>query len=144
VLERHLIIPLDSPRQYPQYNGAVEYAQREMKEVLEVRYPLAEQALAAHAAAAQELNHRRRPCLDGRTACAALQEGREAMKTYTRPKRKEIIDLLRHEALDIIESEGLVGANGREIAWRRAVENWLHRTGAIRMTVDGKVLPYFP
>ena len=86
VLERHLIIPLDSPRRYPPYNGAIEYAQREIKELLEVRYPGAEHALACNVAAAQELNHRRRPCLGGRTACAVLETGREAMRAYTRPR----------------------------------------------------------
>jgi transposase InsO family protein len=144
VLERHLIIPLDSPRRYPQYNGAIEYAQREMKDLLEVRYPLADQALANYAAAAQELNHRRRPCLDGATACAVLETGRQAMKSYTRPKRKEIIDWIRNEALDIIHKDGLSGADARDAAWRRAVESWLHRNGVITVSVDGKVLPCFP
>ena len=144
VLEKHLIIPLDSPRRYPQYNGAMEYGQREFKEVLELRDPLADQALANHAAAAHELNHRRRPCLDGRTSCAVFESGREAMKAYTRPKRKEVIDWIKNEALDIIRRDGLSGADARDAAWRRAVESWLHRNGVITVSVDGQVLPSFP
>jgi hypothetical protein len=146
VLEKHLIIPLDSPRQYPPYNGAIEYAQREMKELLEIRYPGAEHALACNVAAAQELNHRRRPCLAGRTACAVLETGREAMRAYTRPRRKEVIDWIRNEALAIIQAmEGpSASACARDAAWRRAVESWLHRNGAITISVDRHVLPYSP
>ena len=144
VLERHLIIPLDSPRRYPPYNGAIEYAQREIKEVLEAHYPLADQALVNYATEALKLNHRLRPCLGERTACAALETGREAMKTYTRPKRKEIIGCIKNEALDIIQRDGLAGADARDVAWRRAVESWLHRNGLISVSVNGKVLPCFP
>jgi len=144
VLERHLIIPLDSPRRYPPYNGAIEYAQREIKELLEVRYPGAEHALACNVAAAQELNHRHRPCLGGRTPCAVLEAGREAMKEYTRQKRKEVIDWIRNEALARIQDMGSVSDGARDAAWRRAVELWLHRNGAITVSVDGQVLPYSP
>jgi len=142
VLERHLIIPLDSPRQYPLYNGAIEYAQREIKESLEVRYPGAEHTLACNVAAAQELNHRRWPCLGGRMLCAVLETGREAMKAYTRPKRKEVIDWIRNEALAIIHTMGSTGADAQDAAWRRAVESWLHRNGVITVSEDGQVLPY--
>lgn len=144
VLSKYLIIPLNSPRKYPQYNGAIEHAQREMQELLAVRYPGAEDALASKTAAAHELNHWRRPCLGGKTACAALQDGREAMKVYTRPKRKEVIDWIRHEALAIIATDGVAGRRARDAAWRRAVETWLHRNGAITVSVDGQVLPSFP
>ena len=144
VLSKYLIIPLDSPRRYPQYNGAMEYGQRELKGILELRDSLADQALANYTASAHDLNHRRRPCLDGRTSCAVFGEGREAMKAYTRPKRKEVIDWIRNEALDIIQRDGLAGADARDVAWRRAVESWLHRNGVITVSVDGKVLPYFP
>ena len=66
------------------------------------------------------------------------------MKAYTRPKRKEVIDWIRNEALDIIQRDGLAVADARDAAWRRAVESWLHRNGVITVSVDGKVLPYFP
>ena len=146
VLQNHLIIPLDSPPRYPAYNGAIEYAQREMKELLEVRYPGAGHILACNMAAAQELNHRPRPCLAGRTACALLESGREAMKAYTRPKRKEVIDWIKKEMLAILQAIGgsSAGVRACDAAWRRAVETWLHRNGAITVSVNGNVLPCYP
>jgi len=146
VLQNHLIIPLDSPPRYPAYNGAIEHAQRETKELVAVRYPGAGQILACHAAVAQELNHRPRPCLQGRTSCAVLESGREAMKAYTRPKRKEVIDWIKKEMLAILQAMGgsSAGVRACDAAWRRAVETWLHRNGAITVSVNGKVLPCYP
>ncbi len=146
VLQKHLIVPLDSPPRYPAYNGAIEYAQREMKELLGERYPGAEHVLACNMAAVQELNHRPRPCLQGRTSCAVLESGREAMKAYTRPKRKEVIDWIKKEMLAILQVMGgsSAGVRACDAAWRRAVETWLHRNGAITVSVKGKVLPCYP
>ena len=144
VLEKHLIIPLDSPRQYPRYNGAMEHAQGEIKGVHRVGPELAGVALMSHSAAAHTLNHRRRPCLKGQTACAVFESRREAMKAYTRPKRKEVFDWIMSEALDILHNEGSSGANAQDAAWRRAVESWLHRNGVITVSMDGQVLPSFP
>jgi hypothetical protein len=146
VLEKHLIVPLDSPPRWPAYNGAIEYAQREIKELLEVRYPGAEHILACNSAAAQELNHHPKPCIQGQTPCAVLGTGREAMKEYTRPKRKEVIDWIKNEALAIIQTMGgsLASMRAQDAAWRRAVESWLHRNGAITVSVNGQVLPCYP
>jgi hypothetical protein len=36
------------------------------------------------------------------------------------------------------------GAGARYAAWRRAVEAWLHRNGAITVSVDRQGLPYSP
>ena len=143
VLEKYLIIPLDSPRKYPQYNGAMERGQGELKEVLNLRDPMAEQALVNYTVSAHDLNHKCRPSLGGRTACVVFGEAPEAMKVYTRPKRKEVIDWMKNEALGIIRRDGSSGANAQAVAWWRAVESWLHRNGIITIKVNGKVLPYF-
>ncbi len=146
VLAKHLIVPLDSPPRYPAYNGAIEYGQREMKELLGERYARAEDLLACSSAAAQELNHHPKPCLQGRTPCAVLQQASRAMRVYTRPKRKEVIDWIKQEALAILQAMGgsLAGVRAQDAAWRRAVESWLHRNGAITVSVDGRVLPCYP
>ncbi|MBN1269390.1 MAG: APC family permease [Kiritimatiellae bacterium] len=145
VIAKHLIVPLDSPPRYPPYNGAIEYGQREFKELLEKRYPDAQQVLAAQSSAVQELNHHPKPCLDGRVPCAVLQESREVMKSYTRPKRKEVIGWIRREVLVILQSMGeRASVRACDAAWRRAVETWLHRNGAITVSVNGDVLPCYP
>lgn len=146
VLEKHLIVPLDSPPRWPAYNGAIEYAQREMKELLRVRYPGADRVLACCSAAAHEINHHPKPCLNGQTPCAVLETGREAMRQYTRQKRKEVIDWIKNEALVILGAMGGSSASVRAqgAAWRRAAETWLHRNGAITVSVNGQVLPSYP
>jgi transposase InsO family protein len=144
VLENHLVIALDSPRQYPPYNGAIEHAQREIKEALGEGPSLVEVTLANHRSAVQRLNHRPRPCLNGRTACAVFQESRETMKLYTRPKRKEVIDSIKRRAQAILHQQLFPGQREQEEAWRKAVESWLHQNGVITVEVNGEVLPHFP
>lgn len=146
VLRKHLIVPLDSPPRWPAYNGAIEYAQREMKELLEARYPAANRVLACCSTAAQELNHHPKPCLNGQTPCAVLETGRERMRAYTRQKRKEVIDWIKNEALGILGAMGgsLTSVRAQGAAWRRAVETWLHQNGAITVSVNGSVLPSYP
>lgn len=144
ILEKYLIIPLDSPRKYPPYNGAIERAQREMKEALVAQSSMADMALANHAVAAHTLNHRPRPCLGGKTACAVFEAGRKAMKDWTRPRRKEVINWIQSKALDILRELGTSGANAQDAARRRATESWLHCNGVITVSMDGQVLPSFP
>jgi transposase InsO family protein len=141
VLEKYLIIPLDSPRRYPPYNGAIERAQGELKATLEAQGPLADCAQADQAAVAHHLNHRPRPCLRGRTACAVFQDGRDAMKAYTRLKRKEVIYWIKETALDIMRRGGSSGAAALDAAWRRAVESWLQLNGVITVSSNKKVSP---
>lgn len=64
------------------------------------------------------------------------------MKEYTRPKRKEVIDWIRNQALAILNTmeDPSAGAWARDAAWRRAVETWLHRNAIITVSVDGQVL----
>ena len=143
VLEKHLIIPLDSPRHYPPYNGAMEHAQGEIKGIHRVGPALAGVALECHTAAAHALNHRRRPSLQGRTACAVFGQAHQAMQPYTRQKRKEVIDWIKQEALAILQGGGSSSAQASEKAWRSAVESWLHQEDVITVELDGKVLPYF-
>ena len=79
--------------------------------------------------------------MKGRTACAVLEAGRQGMKAYTRPRRKEIISWIREEELDIMHSRGSFAGVAQDAAWRRAVETWLQHNHAITVSVCGKVLP---
>jgi IS30 family transposase len=86
-----LVIPLNSPCYYPQYNGGIEAAQREIKDRLSQRPRLPSAFLAIQAdLEVQALNHRRRPCLGHRTPCQVFTEGRPLARTFNRRKRKEV------------------------------------------------------
>ncbi len=41
---------------------------------------------------AHELNHRSRPCLQGKVACQVFHQAKPALKVYTLRKRKETLD----------------------------------------------------
>ena len=74
VLSESFVLPLNSPEYYAPYNGAIEESQREVKKSLreKVMSGLADcrDHVAAYAeAAVNDLNHRIRPCLNGRTSC---------------------------------------------------------------------------
>ena len=150
LLERFGVIPLNSPKHYPPYNGAIEKCQDEMKRRLAGWTPQTLQVYAA--VAAHELNHRRRRSLAWRTACAVFCSGAHRLKAYNRRRRKESFDQIKALAMQIVST--MRGASCPELdaaaietastVWRLAVETWLHRNGLITVTVDGKVLPHFP
>src|SRR5512136_197945 len=96
VLREFFILPLNSPRDYAPYNGAIEESQRELKECLQEKIVLAmsnpQDHLAAYAeSAVNDLNHRIRPCLDDRTSCQVFFEA-GIKPTFTRRQRREIYD----------------------------------------------------
>lgn len=148
VLEKHLVIPLNSPAYYPPYNGAMERAQRELKErVLEnlpgfARYDH-ELFEAYAAAAASELNHNPRRSLGGQTSCQVFQSGKGALKPYSRRKRKEVFDWIKNLAVKIVAEMKQEGKRQANTAWRVAVETWLRRNGIITVS-PGKTVTLFP
>jgi len=146
VLSKHLVIPLNSPVRYPQYNGCRERGQDEMKTYMRSRLPFPESArlqhirsLAVHAA--HILNHRSKRSLAGRTPCEMFSQGRPAMKQYDRRKRKEVYDWIRDTAMAIMERLDGDGPKAFQKAWRTACEIWLQRSGVLTVSVQGKVLP---
>ena len=93
VLRRYLVIPLNSPPQYPPYNGGMEHAVRELKTPLVEKIlhhgSIAESPVELWAEVlAHDLNHRSRPCLHGQVACQVFHSAKSAMKVYTRRKRR--------------------------------------------------------
>jgi hypothetical protein len=148
VLARHLVIPLNSPPQYPPYNGGMECAVRELKP------PLVEKLLASGPIPASQvqvwaevlayaLNHRPRRCLDGQVACRVFQDARPALKAYTRRKRKEVFDGINALTRMFIQARAVHTQRQAETARRLAVEAWLQRNGVITITQNKKVLPIF-
>ena len=137
VLARHWVIPFNSPRHYPPYNGAAEQAQREIEEGFEdwtagLSVLPAEHIPAYANATINDLNHRRRPILGGRHACQLFT--RNARRAILNPgKRKEVVHHLTVMAAFLLDED--IAGNGQHIrkAWRRAVEWWLEKNDAIRV-----------
>ena len=132
VLAEFGVIELNSPPYYPPYNGGIEQCQDEMKKEIQKRYNggsgdfLAMAQLATH-----DLNHKRRDCLDGKTACSSFASGWADMKKYDMKKRKEIRDQIMALVGRIkskIDGEKSVDF---DTIWRVAVETWLRKHGLV-------------
>jgi transposase InsO family protein len=139
VLSKHLVMPLNSPPRYPQYNGGRERGLFElweyMRDRLEDSYLQALGLEAAHM-----LNHRSRRCLGGRTACEVFCAGFDEIRGYGKRRRREVYDWIKDEALAIMERTEEDGRGAFAKAWRTACEIWLQVNGALTVSVEGEVL----
>jgi hypothetical protein len=155
VLARYGVIPLNSPPYYAPYNGGIEAAQWEFQKLLRAKLRGQAWSLSAPEQAlnilqlhselvAQELNHRRRPCLKGATACRVFEVGKQQRRFYyDRRQRREVFEEIRAMASLALAETGLTGERAASAAWRLSVETWMRREGLIAVSVGGKVLPYF-
>jgi hypothetical protein len=147
VLKEFFILPLNSPRDYAPYNGAIEESQRELKECLQEKLALAmsdpQNHITAYAeSAVNDLNHRIRPCLNDRASCKVFFEA-GIRPTFTRRKRREIYDSILEKVERILSAMKQSGQAIRESAWRIAMESWLRSRGHIRPQIKTKVSPNF-
>ena len=93
VLARYWVVPLNSPRQYPPYNGGMERAIREVKAPLRAQLHASGPTPAAEVQhwaerLAYDLNHRPRRALQGQVACRVFQDARPVLQAYTPPQAK--------------------------------------------------------
>jgi len=148
VLSEFFVLPLNSPAYYAPYNGAIEESQRELKGCLReklipdlplsVNHPVAVYAeVAAH-----DLNHRLRPCLNGKTSCQVFFSLAER-PGFSKLERRKIYDIVLARVERILMSINQFGKSAREAAWRIAVEFWLQSKGFIKVHIPKKVLPNF-
>jgi hypothetical protein len=142
VLAAHHVLPVNSPVHYPPYNGAIEEAQLELKNGLAAklayRPACPREHLEAYAGTVEhDLNHRPRPCLNGRTSCQMYFVGR---RTFTKWERRDAYAWIVNMRDAILNGDG-VKPNA---AWRIATEEWLRMKGYITITTNGKVSPSFP
>lgn len=136
LLSSAMVIPLNSPPHYPQYNGSMERAQRDIKTILTQHAPTPNAFLAIQAEMdIHELNHRPLADLNRRTPCSVFQSGRSVARQYTRRKRKEIYDRIKENMLSLMRVKGYE----TQRAWRTAVRNWLLENGFITISRGGKV-----
>lgn len=136
LLGEAMVIPLNSPCYYPQYNGSMERAQRDIKTTLarHVKAPSAFLAIQAEMDI-HELNHRPLAELGHRTPCSVFQSGLDTARQYTRRRRKEVYERIKEKTLELISLKGYE----TDRAWRTAVRNWLLENGFITLSRGGKV-----
>lgn len=145
VLDAYGVIALNSPVYYPRYNGSIEAGQREVRACLKERRALqAAWAWAWGEGVVQDLNHRSRPCLEGRTACQVFELGKEVSEQYDDNKRKEVRDEIAALTEDIRGEIQENGQRAERTARRLAIETWLRDHGMIVITQPQTVLPGFP
>jgi hypothetical protein len=137
LLESMIILPLNSPCYYPQYNGSMEHCQKDVKSLLSkhVRTPDAFLAIQAEMDI-HELNHTRHADLKA-TSWDLLESGLDYARTFTRRKRREIYDIIQSKTLELIETKSYKA----DAAWRRSVREWLTEHRFITVSRNGKVLP---
>jgi hypothetical protein len=135
LLESMIIIPLNSPCYYPQYNGSMERCQKEIKAILarHVKKPDAFLALQAEMDI-HELNHTLRADLK-QTPWGVFESGIDYARSFTRRKRKEVYDNIQNKTLELIST----GDYKADVAWRRAVREWLTAHRFITVTKGEKV-----
>ncbi len=134
VLERHWVLPLNSPPAYPQYNGSMERSMRDLKEALDARRMdslsketpfVLEVELVTH-----QLNHRRLRSIGGLTPCQFYHDPRRRLRLHAATREKifrEVFDQYWQYVKCMTERN----RHHVNAAWRLVVESWLRRQGWI-------------
>jgi hypothetical protein len=145
VLSEFFVLPLNSPEYYPPYNGSIEESQGELKACLREKLPLgaisSPDAMATCAeVVVHDLNHRCRPCLQGKTSCQVFFPS-ERNPVFSKLERREIYDNLLERVERILRSLTKHEKATRESAWRISVESWLQARGFIKVHTSEKCHP---
>lgn len=145
LLDAHGVIALNSPPYYPAYNGAIEYAQRELKARVG---QLTSQGMELDEALVESpslLNAKPRPCLDDRSAAEVFYTKRDDFQQeFTLKQRKEIRDLIQDRCNCINARMERCGHPTQGVVRRRVVEQWLVDNGFMTVHQPLIVLPHSP
>jgi hypothetical protein len=135
VLERHWVLPLNSPPGYPKYNGAMERSMRDLHSALDrqrwqaLQLPAAvELELVTH-----QLNHRRLRSLQHRTPCQVFHDPQRRLQLHGASRQRifrEVLEQFWH----YIQCMPVRNRLTRTAAWRLVVESWLRRQGWISVS----------
>ena len=144
VLAEFGVIPLNSPRYYPRYNGAIEYGQRELKawftKLASWRLPLQTVVTTAQT----WINLRVCRCLDGNNAQEVFLQGNRVFPAeYTMERRKEIKSWIEDCTQTIVINMRDGSQHAYDAAWRQAVEVWLLEHGFLEVLQPKKCYPIF-
>ena len=146
LLATHGVIPLNSPANYPLYNGAVEKSIRDLKESLSLCHPHTPLAWEPDAiapfvrAAAHLRNARPRRSLDGLSAIQAYTQ--QNRSRFGKRERHTAFEWIRIRSNEILTTMEKLDRRSFGAAWRLAAETWLRCQHLITISVNGKVLPH--
>lgn len=147
VFNAYGVIALNSPPYYAQYNGFMEWSQRELKgemaNVLTGLNPDLDLVQQAADFSLGKCNQHPRPCLQGQTSDMIFEARHSAMKAYTLQRRREVYGEIMTLAMKIMARGNGDDRLTEQAAWRIAAETWLRREGLITISVAGNVLPYY-
>ena len=148
ILARYWVVPLNSPRQYPPYNGGIERAVRELKAPLRASLRTSGPTPAIEVqhwaeCLAHDLNHRKRRALQGQIACRVFQDARPVLQSYTLRKRREVFDEINALTWTLLQAQGGCTQDEADRIRRVAVEAWLQQHQVITITQNHRVLPVF-
>jgi transposase InsO family protein len=132
VLERHGVLPLNSPPGYPQYNGSMERSMRDLQDALDQRQwdalqlPMSlELELVTH-----QLNHRRLRGLGHRTPCQVYHDPAHRVRLHG-ASRQRIFREVFQEFWQYVPAMPDRSPHHLVAAWRLVVKSWLRRQGWI-------------
>lgn len=146
MLATHGVIPLNSPPNYPLYNGAVEKSIRDLKESLSICHPYTPLAWQPDAIApfVRAAAHLRNACprrsLGG--LCAAQAYTQQRRSRFSKRERYRAFEWIRIRANEILTTMEKLDQRSFGAAWRLAAQTWLRCQHLISLSVNGKVLPY--
>lgn len=130
VLERHRVLPLNSPPGYPCYNGSMERGMRDLKAALDkqrtqglfTNLPMAlELQVVTHA-----LNHRRLRSLGNLTPCQVFHDPNRRLRPH-RAERERISREIFEQFWQIAQHMPERNQYTLRAAWRLLVQDWLRR-----------------
>lgn len=136
------VIALTSPVYYPRYNGAIEYAQRELKASVGTLTDGGASLDAALAVAPVLLNEHPRRCLGGNTADTVFHLAQpEFRHTYDKRRRKEVKEWIDTRAETILDACKECSRRAHDAAWRQAAAAWMQQEQIIEVVPPRKLLP---
>ncbi len=139
VLERHWVLPLNSPPACPRYNGSMERSMRDLKEALDACRAeslmrgapfVMEVELVTH-----QLNHRRLRSIGGLTPCQLYHDPRRRLRLHT-ATRERIFREVFAEYWQYMQGMAERTRHNLNAAWRLVVESWLRRQGWITVGLN--------
>jgi len=139
VLQKHKVLPLNSPPAYPRYNGSMERGMRDLRDALDahllksLQVPMrVEVELVTH-----QLNHRVLRSLGQRTPCQVYHDPARRLNLHG-ASRQRIFREVFVQFWHCLECMPVRNHHTIRATWRLVVETWLRRQGWITVTAKNQ------